>query len=57
MQTTLYALSAFCVFLAMLTAFNAVQVDTRKVGGLRFIKIGRLTLSYSVARSYRPIGG
>lgn len=29
--------------------------STRKVGGLRFIKIGRLTISFSVARTYKPM--
>jgi uncharacterized membrane-anchored protein YitT (DUF2179 family) len=28
----------------------------RKVGGLTFIKVARLTLSFSVAREFRPIG-
>ena len=37
----------------MKTIFN---FSFKKVGGLRFIKIGRLTLSYSIAKSYRPIG-
>ncbi len=32
------------------------NVSTRKVGGIRFVKIGRLTLSFSVSRSYRAIG-
>lgn len=35
----------------------ALRVSYRKVGGLRFLKIGRLSLSVCVARSYRPIGG
>lgn len=35
---------------------NALNVSTRKVGGIRFLKIGRLTLSFSVSRSYRAIG-
>jgi hypothetical protein len=28
----------------------------RKVGVLRFLRIGRLTLSWSIAHAYRPIG-
>jgi hypothetical protein len=28
----------------------------RKVGGLTFIRLGRLTLSFSVGSSYRPLG-
>jgi hypothetical protein len=31
------------------------NVSTRKVGGLRFIKIGRLTISISVSKSYRSL--
>lgn len=27
----------------------------RKVGGLRFIKLGRLTFSWSIAAAYRPV--
>lgn len=30
--------------------------DYRRVGGLRFLKLGRLTLSWSVSREFRPIG-
>jgi hypothetical protein len=30
------------------------NVSYRKVGGLRFLKIGRLTLSWSIAERYRP---
>jgi hypothetical protein len=29
--------------------------STRKVGGLRFVKLGRLTLSFSVSREYKPM--
>lgn len=32
------------------------NVDYRRVGGLRFVKLGRLTFSWSVSRVYRPIG-
>ncbi len=32
------------------------NLSTRKVGGLRFIKLGRLTISLSVSRrDYRPL--
>jgi hypothetical protein len=30
------------------------NVSYRKVGGLRFLKIGRLTLTWSIAERYRP---
>jgi hypothetical protein len=29
--------------------------STRKVGGLRFIKLGRLTVSYSISKAYKPL--
>lgn len=31
------------------------NITWRKVGGLWFVKVGRLTLSFSVARAYRPL--
>lgn len=31
------------------------NICTRKVGGLRFIKIGRLCISFSITREYRPL--
>lgn len=34
-----------------------LNVQARRIGGLTFIKIGRLNLSFSVSRAYRPIGG
>lgn len=37
----------------MRSMFN---VDYRRVGGLRFLKLGRLTVSWSVSAVYRPIG-
>ena len=30
-------------------------ISTRRVGGIRFLKIGRFTFSFCVARSYRPL--
>lgn len=32
-----------------------MNVSFRKVGGLRFLKIGRLTVSFCVTAKYRPI--
>ncbi len=29
--------------------------STKRVGGLRFVKLGRLTISFSVARDYRAL--
>lgn len=31
--------------------------DTRRVGGIRFLKLGRLTFSFCVSAEFRPIGG
>lgn len=33
-----------------------INVSTRRIGGLRFIKLGRITISLSVSRKdYRPL--
>jgi len=32
-------------------------ISFRRVGGLRFLKIGRLTVSWSVAKAYQPLKG
>ena len=31
------------------------NISTRRVGGIRFLKIGRFTFSFCVARSYRQL--
>jgi hypothetical protein len=31
------------------------NVSTRRIGGLRFVKIGRFTLIFCVSRDYRPL--
>lgn len=33
------------------------NISYRKVGGLRFLKIGRLTFMFSVSKVYKPIKG
>ncbi len=33
------------------------NVSYRRVGGLRLLKLGRLTISFSVSRSFKPIKG
>lgn len=35
-----------------MTIFN---ISFRRVGGIRFLKIGRLTFSFCVSRAYRPL--
>jgi len=37
-------------------ARSVINADYRRVGGIRFVKIGRLTFSFCISRSYRPIG-
>lgn len=34
----------------------ALNISTRKVGGLRFIRIGRLCFSFCICRAYRDLG-
>lgn len=36
-------------------AQSVLNVCWRRVGGLFFIKVGRLTVSFSVSREYRPL--
>jgi hypothetical protein len=36
---------------------SALNISTRRVGGIRFVKIGRFCFSFCVTRRYRPIGG
>ena len=56
MFTLCATLSILCLMLAGFLAVDGVQCGTRKVGGLRFVKVGRLTVSYSVTRgAYRPL--
>ncbi len=32
------------------------NISTRKIGGLRFVKVGRFCFSFCVTRAYRPLG-
>jgi hypothetical protein len=34
---------------------NIFNISTKKVGGLRFIKIGRLCVSFAITKSYRDL--
>jgi hypothetical protein len=34
-----------------------LNISYRRVGGLRFLKVGRLTLSWSIAAEYKPFKG
>jgi hypothetical protein len=36
---------------------SILNLSARKVGGLTFIKLGRLTLSFSVSRRFKPLKG
>jgi len=33
----------------------AINFSTRRVGGLRFVKLGRFTFMFCVSREYRPL--
>jgi len=35
---------------------NIFNFSQRKVGGIRFVKLGRFNVSFSLSRAYRPIG-
>ena len=37
-------------------ARSVINADSRRVGGIYFVKIGRLTIALSLSRQYRPIG-
>jgi hypothetical protein len=32
------------------------NISTRKVGAIRFVKIGRFCFSFCISKQYRPIG-
>jgi len=32
-----------------------INFSTRRVGGIRFIKLGRFTLMFCMSRGYRPL--
>jgi hypothetical protein len=34
---------------------NVFNFSTRRVGGLRFVKLGRFTFMFCVSREYRPL--
>jgi hypothetical protein len=34
---------------------NIFNIQYRRVGGIRFVKIGRLFFSFGVSRQYRPL--
>lgn len=35
--------------------FKFLNISTRHVGGLRFVKIGRFTIMFCKSREYRPL--
>jgi hypothetical protein len=37
------------------TGHPAFNVSMRKVGGLRFIKLGRFTFMFCISKEYRPL--
>jgi len=34
---------------------NMFNISTRRVGGLRFVKIGRFTFIFCISREFRPL--
>lgn len=40
---------------AMFTLRQTLNVSTRKVGGLRFIKLGRITLMFCLSKEYKAL--
>ena len=34
---------------------SVINFSTRRVGGLRFIKIGRFTFMYCLSKQYKPL--
>ena len=36
---------------------NAFNISTRRVGGIRFVRIGRLCFSFCVCATYRSLTG
>ena len=34
---------------------NMFNISTRKVGGLRFVKLGRFTFMFCVSKEYKPL--
>jgi len=47
------AFTAFCGFAVIITAIVTETVSSKRVGGLTFIRVGRLSLSYCVVRGER----
>lgn len=37
-----------------MTLANLFNIDIRRVGGLTWVRVGRLTFAFNVAREYRP---
>lgn len=42
-------------FVGLLLTYAPVNVSARRVGGIRFLKVGRFCVSFCVTREYRPI--
>ena len=36
---------------------NLINFCQRKVGGIRFLRLGRLTVSFCVSKKYKPLKG
>lgn len=40
---------------AILPTIRLPRFSTRRIGGLRFVKLGRLTMSFSISRRYKAL--
>jgi hypothetical protein len=55
-KTMFNALAGFGITWPRLTPLKGcINASTRKVGGLRFVKLGRFTLMFCISREYRPL--
>lgn len=39
----------------MVNILETYNISARRVGGIRLLKVGRLTFAFSVSRAYRPL--
>jgi hypothetical protein len=50
-----FAVGCFLAYAIGTWCGDCFNISFRRVGGLRFLKLGRLTVSWSVSRAYRPL--
>lgn len=42
-------------YIPLIAVADAFNISWRTVGGIRFVKVGRLMLSFCLTRRYRPL--